>query len=296
LLTFFGEAKKVSGRRATPGKPVRRENPNFHAKLNAFSPHPKNMKSSLLLCAALLLSATTASAATYEEEVTQYKQFLNDKNYQNPAFESLAWVGISDPQIFDPIEHHLTDPAERAAIENGPHGRDILGHYVRALGFSGQQKYVATLTALSSDSALGRQAKMALEDLPLYQKWNPIISNRATFDPRYSDDVNRVLNMLHSDDFSLKRIGAKRVYFANQDTVLLDTLVTEIQASYMKADISNEDQIAWMVKALGNARQVKYVAFLQQVAQTATDKEVIKYAQRALDSGYGQKPMGSSRN
>jgi hypothetical protein len=246
------------------------------------------MKSSFLFCAALLLSGAT-SAATYEEDVAQYSQTLSDKNFQEPIFDSLAWVGLSDPQIFDPIEHHLTDPTERSAIENGKGGRDILGHFVRALGFSGQPKYIATLDNLTHDPSLGRYAKMALEELPSYQKWNPIISNRASFDPRYSDDVNRVLNMLHANDFSLKRLGAKRVYFANQDQVLLETLVSEIGASYRKADSGNEDQIAWMLKALGNAKNPKYKPFLEEVAQNATNFDVIKYAQRALDVGYGEK-------
>lgn len=252
------------------------------------------MKSSLFLCAALLFSGV-ASASTYEQDVAQYTQIFNSNTYNVEAIESLAWMGISDPAVFDPIAHHLTDDADRNAILSGSHASDVLGHYVRALGFSGNAKYIPVLNSLTSDPKMGRYAKTALEDMASYQKWNPIISNRASFDARYSDDVNRVLNMLRSNDFSLKRIGAKRVYFANQDEVLLETLATEIEATYMKADASNEDQIAWMVKALGNAKHPKYKDFLEEIAQHATDKEVIKYAQRALEIGFGEKVSAPTR-
>lgn len=246
------------------------------------------MKASLVLSAALLFSGA-ASAVPLEQDVTQYAQlFSSVSNYKVETIESLAWMGLSDKRVFDPVVHHLLDDTDRTAILNEKNGQDIYAHYIRALGFSGQPEYAGTINKFLDDSHFSRQAKMALDDLALYQKWNPIISNRATFDPQYGDDVNRVLNMLHSSDFSLKRLGAKRVYFANQDGVLLDALATEIEASYMKADSSNEDQIAWMVKALGNAKNPKYKPFLEEVANNAKNGDVIKYAKRALEVGYNE--------
>ena len=43
-------------------------------------------------------------------------------------------------------------------------------------------------------------ARDASGELAKFQKWNPIISNRASFDPKLSDDMNRMMNMLKSGD------------------------------------------------------------------------------------------------
>ncbi len=140
------------------------------------------------------------------------------------------------------------------------------------------------LSKYLTDQTYERYAKVALNDLPDYQKWNPIIANRAGFDARYSDDVNRILNMFRSDDLWLKRIAAKRVYFENQDEVLLDTLVKELQATYTRNDPEYSDVFAWMVKALGNAKNPKYRPAIQEIAARSADPKVVRYAQKALEA------------
>ena len=123
-------------------------------------------------------------------------------------------------------------------------------------GFSGQSKYLPTLQSYLGNPTYKRFAVAAIDDQPRYALWNPIISNRATFDPRYGDEVNRVRNMLMSNELALKEIGAKRVYFANKDDVLLDLLAANVKSSYTdgncKTVIPSPDG-----KALGSARQAR---------------------------------------
>jgi hypothetical protein len=224
-----------------------------------------------------------ASAASLEEDTNQYVQsFAVGKSFDVQTVESLAWKGISDPRLFDLIERRILDAASEGYTDKSR--KNEVGLYLRALGFSGQPKYRQTLMQFYSDATYGRYAKTALEDLPNYQKWNPIISNRATFDPKNSDEANRILNMLNSDDFELKKIGSKRVYFSNKDDVLLETLVTQIKANYTNTDESRSDSIAWMLKALGSAKQPKYRPLLEEVAVSARDKTIVKHAKKALES------------
>jgi hypothetical protein len=242
----------------------------------------KKMKILTAICIALFFSGY-AAAASLEEDVNHYVQvFSGDKSRHSDAVESLAWMGISDARVFDVIERRLLGDAQQGRDDRNEKNR--VAHYIRALGFSGQPKYAPTINKFLSDKLFERYAKTALLDLPQYQKWNSVISNRASFDPKYSDEINRVMIMLRSDDFQLKKIGAKRIYFKNTDEVLLDALANEIRTNYTKNDRELSDAIAWMVKALGNVKQPKYRPLLEEVAAKATDSKVMDYAKRALTS------------
>ena len=231
-----------------------------------------------------LFFSNWAVAVSMEEDVSHYSaMFAGNEDIQPAVLESFAWMGISDVRVFDLIEQRVLTGAEQG--RNDKARKNEIALCIRALGFSGQSKYVETLNRFVTDRSYSRYAKNALHDLPNYKRWNPVISNREKFNPHYSDDVNRIMNMLLSDDFLLKRIGAKRVYFSNKDGVLLDALANQIREVYTLEgnDAETSDAIAWMVKALGSARQEKYDALLQEVSAKAGDRKVAKYAERALD-------------
>jgi len=241
------------------------------------------MKIFITLLTACFLSGSV-HAASLDDDVQRYAQvFADGKSVQTELVESLAWMGISDPRLFDLIERRVRDEAEQSRYDRSK--KNEIAYLIRALGFSGQTKYAPVLEQFLSDPVYARYAKNALEDMQNYRKWNPVISNRASFNPKYSDDVNRILNMLRAEDFLLKRIGAKRVYFSNKDAVLLDTLANEIRASYTRDDADSEviDAIAWMVKALGAAKQAQYAPLLQEVVAQAKNRKIIKYAEQALE-------------
>jgi hypothetical protein len=244
------------------------------------------MKILIAVLAALTVS-NYARGATLEEDLARYVQIFNgDKNLHSDAADTFGWMGLSDPRLFDIIERRLLE--EYQAARNDRQDKNRVARYIRALGFSGQTKYRPTLTKLLPDTIYQRFAAAALEDQPLYEKWNPIISNRASFDPKYSDDVNRVMNMLRSDDLMLKRVAAKRVFFANQDDMLLEMLAKDVRANYAITDPKLSDAVAWMVKALGNARKEQYKPLLQEVLAKAKDRGVARHAKLALD-GYARK-------
>ncbi len=240
-----------------------------------------------MIAAALfaLLHCAAAAAATAEEDVARYVQIFSERNAQHiEAVQALGWMGVSDTVVFDIIERLATEEAQAARNSNAERSR--ISHYIRALGFSGQDKYAPTISGFTRDRAYERHANIAAADLGRYRKWNPVISNRAAFDPRYSDDVNRVLNMLRSDDLLLKRIGAKRVYFANKDEVLLESLTTNLRASAPRKDLGSDeiDSVAWMAKALGHAKNPKYRPAVQEAFDNAYDPKVRQYAKAALQT------------
>lgn len=192
------------------------------------------MKTFIVFLTVCFLSASV-HAVSLDDDVQRYAHlFADGESVQTELVVSLAWMGISDPRLFDVIERCVRDEAEQS--RNDRNKKNEIAYLIRVLGFSGQTKYVSAVEQFSSDPVYARYAKNALEDMPNYQKWNPVISNHASFNPKYSDEVNRILNMRRAEDFLLKRMGAKRVHVSNKDAVLPDTLANEIRASYTRDD------------------------------------------------------------
>ena len=228
-----------------------------------------------------LLIALPVHAASPEEDLNRYLQvFQGDTGPHVEAVRELAWMGLSDPQLYDVIEARLLQDYESARRVRAEKNR--VSHYLRALGFSGQAKYTPTLERLANDATYRNHASNALRDLELYGRWNPVIANRATFSAAYSDEVNRILNMLRSEDLLLVRLGGKRVYFGNTDEVLLEATAAKLRATMGMDTRESSDPISWLVKSLGSAKNEKYRALLEDVAANAANKKVRSYAAKEL--------------
>ena len=229
-----------------------------------------------------LLLPLLAAAATIDEDVERYISiFRGDKSLHASAAESLGWTGLSDPRLFDVIEQRL--------LTDYPTPRDVkterqrLAWYIRTLGFSGQEKYLPTISRFLQDRDYANYSRLALKDLPDYKKWNPIISARGSFDAKLSDDANRAINMIRSGDFRLKEIGAKRVYYGRvREEPIFEALATEVRTTYASANASNNDEIAWMVKALASSGNEKYRPLVQEVADKSSDSQIARHAWYSL--------------
>ena len=236
-----------------------------------------------------LIFSNFAVAVSVEDDVQRYIQiFSGEKNLHSDAADTFSWMGLSDTRLFDIVERRLLEDA--SASRDNRNERNRVARYIRSLGFSGQTKYEPTIKKFVGDVAYERFARAALEDLPDYNKWNPIISNRSSFDPKFSDNVNRVANMLRSDDLLLQRVGAKRVYFDSKDDILLELLAQKLRANYARTDLNDRersDSVAWQAKALGSSKNDKYVALLQEVSEKAVAQPVVKHAKEALEKYYG---------
>src|SRR6266481_6208587 len=198
------------------------------------------MRIVLALTTSLIFSGF-AAAASVEDDVQRYIQiFSGEKNLHNDAADTFSWMGLSDTRLFDIVEKRLLEDAD--ASRNNRNERNRVARYIRSLGFSGQPKYEPTIRKFIGNPNYRRFAEAALADLPDYSKWNPVISNRGSFDPKFSDDVNRVANMLRSDDLLLLRVGAKRVYFESKEDVLLELLAQQLRANYARKDLNDRER------------------------------------------------------
>lgn len=236
----------------------------------------------------LMLLPLMTPAATNDDDVARYLAiFRGDKTLHASAAESLGWMGLSDARLFDLIEERVL--ADYPAPREVKAARQRLAWYIRALGFSGQEKYLPTINKFLHERDYATYARHALKDLSDYKKWNPIISDRSSFDAKLSDDANRAINMIRASDFRLKEIGAKRVYYGRvREAPVFEALASEVLASYAGANGNNNDEIAWMVKALASSGDGKYRPVVQEVAEKTTDAKIARHARTSLDS-YGKR-------
>lgn len=235
---------------------------------------------------ALLLSlgaSFAVLAATPEDDVQHYIAIFAAGGNTDKAIDDLGWKGISDTRLFDLIEKRLVDDAQITSRRNRI-DRNHIGRLIKALGFSGQPQYEATLGKFAGDRVYRRYAEQSAANLRLYQRWNPVISNRAGWDPKYSDDVNRVRNMLGSDDIQLQGLGAKRVFFAHPDEqVLLDLLAERLRGCYKTvSDPDGVDACGWMVNGLGKSNAPSHRAVIQEVASGAASDRLRTRAEKTV--------------
>jgi len=205
--------------------------------------------------AALIVSFCVAGAAagkTIEEDVQYYIGLLGELNprVQSTEFEALSGMGLSDPRLFDEVEKRLL--ADYEYVRDNREDRARVAWYFRALGFSGDEKYLPTLSRFTEDKTYRNYSIAAQRDLPRYAKWNPVISNRASFDPKLRDDANRILNMLRSDDHQLQRVGAKRSFLTHEkDPAVVAVVAEKLRASYQTAkDSESVETAGWLINAL----------------------------------------------
>ena len=241
-----------------------------------------NIYSLLIFC---VLVSSTASAAN--DGLDEYIQIFTEGNarQQTRAAKELAWAGLSDPRLFDQIEKSLL---EQYLIVEDKYAIDDTAWLARAMAYSGQEKYRATLEKVASDSPqkkIRRHAENSLVQLDNYERWNPIITDTSNRDSSKSDEINRYANMLRSDDLELQRIGAKGVHSTQAyDTYLLGILDAEIRASYLEVSTDSLfiDTVAWMCKALSGSGVEAYKPTIVEVSENAGNSKVAKYASKYL--------------
>ena len=218
-------------------------------------------KATLLLafCAVLTNPAKAGYQEEKEKEIDELikvfsKPFIMK---QHVAAEKLAYLGHSDPRIFDVIEKQLLDSYLSLSDD---YEIDWASWLAKALGFSGNQKYGTTLRRLESfapDEKLRKYAGIAQRYTYKYKTFNPIIMNfdNNKSEETISSEMNllplsllRYQNMLNSDMPELHKLAAKRIYFEGITDYRITRLVLFRIAH--PAPRTDKDTKKWLKKSL----------------------------------------------
>jgi len=220
-------------------------------------------------------------------EISNYIGVFSGDDFaaQRRAMQPLSWSGISDPAIYDVVVEKLN----AANSSSGKAAKEQASWYVKTLALSGNEKYRAVLqdVAVNSESSKVRgYAVKALRRLDVYSAWNPVISKGLAGAPINRLEETRIANMLGASDYELMRVGAKRVYYEHSNDKDLAIRAMQRLATEMKnIDQDNGTQIdavAWLIKAVGQTRDAKGLAMLQDIRDTTKVKKFKKYAKKAL--------------
>jgi len=239
--------------------------------------------SRLLMIAALVFTGVAQAAPETPEEFVKVFQ-SGSQLEQERAAKELEWAGLSSPQLFDLVEAN--------ALKSLPQATDkvtinYVAHLTKALGYSGNEKYRATIEKIIAEAPhkkLRKHAEQALPNLAVYAKLNPLIAPKAWPAATHPTLNQRFANMLKSDNSELILLASKRVHYS-QDYQLevLVLLNSTIQKNYQQTlDDERLEAIAWATRALAGSRNLEYKPTVEKVAAEAADKKLRKYATKYL--------------
>ncbi|MCT7941285.1 hypothetical protein [Shewanella holmiensis] len=246
----------------------------------------KKIALSLLISSCLLAPFAFANDYTLED----YQQIFQGDNQfkQQSAVESLVLSGLNDPSLFDIVEAKLNASLPLATQK---HPIEYSSWLAKGLGYSGNEKYRASLQAIVNGDyhkKLRKYAQEGLDNLDKFAIWNPILNDKSQYDAKQPQQLNVLANALASSDLELKRMAAKhiadkRVY----DEFLLEKLANQLTSlDLLKHDKLSIDTYAWIAKALASSANEKFKPVIVNIAETAPEKKLRKYATKYIKTYY----------
>ena len=244
----------------------------------------------MILVALIVLFPITAMAQMdREKDIQKFVDMISNGSWveYKEAAKLLEWEGLSDPRIFDPMENELLDIT--AKKNPGKHDIDLASWLLKALSFSGQDKYYDTVVDISKKTKINKirkYAEVSLIQFKQYKKWNPIINSDDKYNEEVAPDINRFANMLRSDDFPLMALAAKRIHFEHiYNEYLMEVLAEAIKKNDKPSFANNRDldTMGWMIKALGGSRNEKHKPLLQSLSKSAKHRKTRAYAKKYLN-------------
>ena len=246
----------------------------------------KKIALSLLISSCLLAPFAFADDYTLED----YQQIFQGDNQfkQQSAVESLVLSGLNDPSLFDIVEAKLNASLPLATQK---HPIEYSSWLAKGLGYSGNEKYRASLQAIVNGDyhkKLRKYAQEGLSNIDKFAIWNPILNDKSQYDAKQSQQLNVFANALASSDLELKRMAAKhiadkRVY----DEFIVEKLASQLTSlDLLKHDKLSIDTYAWIAKALASSANEKFKPVIVNIAETAPEKKLRKYATKYIKTYY----------
>lgn len=246
----------------------------------------KKIALSLLISSCLLAPFAFADDYTLED----YQQIFQGDNQfkQQSAVESLVLSGLNDPSLFDIVEAKLNASLPLATQK---HPIEYSSWLAKGLGYSGNEKYRASLQAIVNGDyhkKLRKYAQEGLSNIDKFAIWNPILNDKSQYDAKQSQPLNVLANALASSDLELKRMAAKHI--ANKrvyDEFILEKLASQLTSlDLLKHDKLSIDTYAWIAKALASSGNEKFKPVIVNIAETAPEKKLRKYATKYIKTYY----------
>lgn len=243
----------------------------------------------VLLTASAFSQADNISATqARQQKVDEYIAIFNGNNSKDQvkACNEFQWMGLSDTRLFDIIEAKLN--SVHTTVE-GQRPVNKASWYAKALGFSGQEKYLGTLKKIASSKETQRKlrkyADVAIVFNQEYSKFNPIIANTKNYKNDKTLLINNIANMIDSRESELQIIAAKRInYNEISDDYLYDKIDIKLQ-EYNSVGVEKVelDAFLWWVRIAAKSGQEKYTQRVKEISEKSTNKKIKRFAKKAFN-------------
>ena len=253
----------------------------------------KNMRTILLFTFCLIiifLNIPAQASSAQAAEVDKYIKMLESASLKTriDAAKYITRSGITDPKLYNIINEKLLNEYNSKGL-NSDH-IDEMSWMCKALAASGSLNYAPTLEKIiqTSDSVkLKKYAKQSLSLLSEHSERNKLMSDTTNFDSSLSPEINKYIQMLQSDNITLKRDAAKSIYRNHfSEKKLFDVLSDELLKGYKltsSKDRNYVDTMAWMCKALASSGMVEYKQTLTQIIENSSSMKLQKYAKQSIE-------------
>ncbi|MBE9504603.1 MAG: hypothetical protein IME96_10550 [Proteobacteria bacterium] len=269
----------------------------------------------VFVTAIIILYGISAGNAFAEEdrseEINKYLTLLQSKSITQrvTVAKLITRSGLSDKALFDyinkdllnryqqnvpdkPVKYDMDEDDEWMVSGQSDADKlhiDEMAWLCKALASSGLSEYKGTLEEVAYTTAspkLKQYAKQSIRLVDEYAERNAIMAKGNNSIQGLSPAKTRLINMLKSDNYSLKRDAAKMLIRSGEsDEVLYEVVNEELLKSHSLKTGSNLhiDAMAWMCKALGSSGISKYRKTLQEIIETTKNTKLKTYAKQNLN-------------
>lgn len=221
-------------------------------------------------------------------EIDQYIAQINGTATQEeliPTARAIHISGIGDERLAKAIADRL--------LRDLPHLETQYGAWmVRALASTGDPIAKDTLTQVGKTTQILRiksECEEQINDVDWQRHKNEVMASRRNYSEGDNMRVAQLLNLLQSDDFSLKENAAYRMNWDKTlDARLMAEIATQTAAFVDQGAVThNKDELVVMgnyAKMLGYSHDQQYVELLKRVINSNAHNSVKKSAVKALDN------------
>lgn len=235
----------------------------------------------------VVLLAHTAVASefvdAYIDNVREGSTLLRTQTYKKIH----DYSGITDVRLFDEIESEILKSYKKEKPSRDE--LEELGWALKALAASGNSKYRNSLRKVAADAPKRRtkkHAREALESLPDYARWNPVIASEKFEQAGRKPSVALWMRFIDSDHNDLALTGVNKASeFKVYEPALTELVEAELRDRLL---VKTNDKLELelqgrMIRYLAEHPEFgKYTSLFSLIAEDSPNKKVRKWALKSL--------------
>lgn len=245
------------------------------------------------ICSAVIVGMSLLSFTVTGFAATDYVSDLQAPSVKTrtDALKRIERGLISQPEVFKQITKNIEQELAAGIDRNRDALRlDEVAWMCKALASSGEQRYEKMLDEIMGSTSNKKvlmhceKSKHSIEryaDRRKVQKNSPKLSG-------FSQEMSSYINMLHSQDYLIKRDGIKNIMSSPESNekvfdMVRDELMKELPSMSGSSPYNAVDAMSYACLCLSGSGVQKYKADLEKVMNQSRNKKLVKYATKAYN-------------